>query len=395
MRNSPRNICVFGHADLDGIVSAAIASAYLQTKHPDAHQVVRPVDFHQRDTWKDFSRLVHEEPEHLDEFELDQVPDGLAIVDFPATDWPSDRYLFFADHHQDTYSTAADPAQVESEYLQRTGKGEPVFYDPSFPSCAELLVDALERRYGWRPPSWAEEAVQDARVADTAGYASVEDAIRRDPESVGLYDAMVQRMTPGQFEVAVLSISSGRLPAREAILAAAPELVATVQQEAEEAVRAYRECARPAGESARFIDLTDRTDPPIKRVRFAEFQGEQTQYALQLLPISTQEGAAKVRGFIGRSPWTPGPPEGMSHPDSSRIATDFAGGGGHDYAAGFLVTAPTYAQAQQQARQIAQLMRPLLRPLPAGHPYAVRPTKEPSREAHDPKPAPSTSVPVR
>lgn len=139
----------FHHPCFDGLVSAVLASEFLD-KH-EGWQIANfePVDYKVRDAW------------------LSQdLSNPCAIVDFlyhPKAD-------FWADHHQTTMLTKA----AEEDYERRRGEAS-LFFEPRARSCASVLLKHLRRFFSDKPhfkemAGWAEKI-------DSATYSSVKEAI--------------------------------------------------------------------------------------------------------------------------------------------------------------------------------------------------------------------------
>ena len=133
----------------DGLVSAAIASDFLETAKGWSIKSVQPVNYDRSPTW----------------LETPLAP-FTAIVDFlyhPVA-------TFWADHHPTTFLTEA--AKLDYE---QNGVGRMLHYDRSSPSCGMLLYRVLEPQLS-APKRFGEMALWADHI-DGAQYDSVQEAI--------------------------------------------------------------------------------------------------------------------------------------------------------------------------------------------------------------------------
>jgi hypothetical protein len=149
MRNST---LYFHYPCFDGLVSAVLASEFLEN-HEDWHiEKFQPVDYTLRDSWLS-----------------SELKKPCAIVDFlyhPHAD-------FWADHHQTSILTAA-----AKEDFQRRKSKSCLLFDPRARSCASLVFRHLHRFLTHKP--YLKEMAEWAEKIDSATYSSVEEAILGD-----------------------------------------------------------------------------------------------------------------------------------------------------------------------------------------------------------------------
>jgi hypothetical protein len=149
MRNST---LYFHYPCFDGLVSAVLASEFLESHEDWRITEFQPVDYTLRDTWlsSDLKRPC-------------------AIVDFlyhPQAE-------FWADHHQTSILTAA----AKEDFQHRKNKSS-LLFDPRARSCASLILRHLPRFLSHKPH--LKEMVSWAEKIDSARYSSVEEAILGD-----------------------------------------------------------------------------------------------------------------------------------------------------------------------------------------------------------------------
>ncbi len=134
----------------DGVISAVLASVYLERKYGWKTGQIVPVNYSRRETWAS-----------------QPLARPAAVVDFlyhPDAD-------FWADHHQTTFLTA------ELEAHSRRADSSNLLYDAGASSCAEVVWRKSSRLL--REPRFR-EMVEWARRIDGARYDSVEEAVLGD-----------------------------------------------------------------------------------------------------------------------------------------------------------------------------------------------------------------------
>lgn len=362
---------VLGHRDLDGIVSSALASAYLRDAGRAEDLRYRLVDFDIKDRWPRFWLEMMEGAYPDLHRPGEPLPDGVAIVDFPGTRIPPERDLFYADHHAGAFSPDEVGRDVLDDYARRREGDGDVFFDATRGSCVRLLIEELARR-GWRPPPRLARAAELAHVVDTAAYGSVVDATDFSGNGAPALD-LVSSMLPRQLAQRAVARLAGGVTIEAAVFDDNREFADEVVQAARNTMGIYREASRTLSGDVVLVDFTPYTSVEIPRVKFAEFMHERTRYAVQLFTRPADDGrGVVVRGVLGRSPWSGRLAAGYADPDLGHIARTVAGGGGHPYAAGFVVRSPHPEEAAQEAHRLVESMRPMLAPVHAGHPFADR-----------------------
>lgn len=146
----------------DGIVSAAIASDYLEQAKGFPQTHLHVVNYHLRDQWL-ASELIR----------------PAVVVDFlyhPAAE-------FWADHH----ATAFLSDDMRRDYEGR--RGPDIFYDRSSSSCALLIWKQWGQRLP-RPPAHYQELVEWADRIDSARYESADETVAFDAPALQISLAM-------------------------------------------------------------------------------------------------------------------------------------------------------------------------------------------------------------
>lgn len=149
MRNST---LYFHYPCFDGLVSAVLASEFLEN-HEDWHiEEFQPVDYTLRESWLS-----------------SELKKPCAIVDFlyhPQAE-------FWADHHQTSILTTA----AKEDFQRRKSKSS-LLFDPRARSCASLIFRHLRRFLTHKP--YLKEMAEWAEKIDSAAYSSVKEAILGD-----------------------------------------------------------------------------------------------------------------------------------------------------------------------------------------------------------------------
>ena len=146
MRNST---LYFHYPCFDGLISAVLASEFLEG-HEDWHITeFQPVDYTLRDTWLS-----------------GELRQSCAIVDFLY----HPKAEFWADHHRTAFLSA-----TAKEDFERRKREFRLFFDPRASSCASLLFGKLRRFLSHKPHF--KDMVAWAEKIDSAKYSSVNEAI--------------------------------------------------------------------------------------------------------------------------------------------------------------------------------------------------------------------------
>jgi hypothetical protein len=178
----PSGTLYFHNACFDGLVSAAIASAFLETEGWKLTDLI-PVGYGERESWLSTP-----------------LPKPSGVVDFlyhPDAE-------FWADHHPTTFLTSA-----AREDYERRRSSHRLLFDERAGSCASLLWNALHscvpdaERY--------REAISWAEKIDTANYESVEDAICGTSPALRIRLSLLSHSDPDYLRLLVKEMRSGDL----------------------------------------------------------------------------------------------------------------------------------------------------------------------------------------
>ena len=150
-----RTLKIFFHDHcFDGVSSAALFSRfYRDVIDPNAAVVA--------------VGMAHRDGDPFDGVRFDG--DDHACVDFRFTAEPGLRWWF--DHH----ATAFQPPALREIFEERRLPTH--VYDPAAPSCAGLIVRALDEAWAWQPPPQMSEVATWANRVDALDYPSAAEAV--------------------------------------------------------------------------------------------------------------------------------------------------------------------------------------------------------------------------
>lgn len=172
----------FHTACFDGLISAALTSALLETQGWQLNDLI-PVSYSVRESW--LSTPL-------------QTP--AAVVDFlyhPDAE-------FWADHHPTTFLTPA-----AREDFDKRRSNHCLLFDEKAGSCARLLWDAANSRVSDAERYW--EAVSWAEKIDTASYGSVDEAICGTSPALRINLSLISDSDPEYLSLLVKELRSGDL----------------------------------------------------------------------------------------------------------------------------------------------------------------------------------------
>ncbi|RJQ29268.1 hypothetical protein C4571_01880 [Candidatus Parcubacteria bacterium] len=139
---------IYFHDDFDGAASAAIMLSFLKSRG-DSVARLQPVNFGMKRKW----------PEQF------KFRNPSVVLDFPY----HPRATFWYDHHPTTFLKPEWQKNFKETPFQR--------FDVKYPSCCGLVLDALRRGFGFRPPKHQRELVRWGDIIDKADYASPRQAV--------------------------------------------------------------------------------------------------------------------------------------------------------------------------------------------------------------------------
>jgi hypothetical protein len=169
----------------DGIISAVLASDFLEVQGRWVFDRFCAVDYGRRDNW------------------LSQdLGAPCAVVDFLY----HPQAAFWADHHSTTFLTA----DAKRDFDRRRQSGT-LFYNDRLGSCSVLLWQALKDRFNYQNEAYS-EMVEWADKIDSARYASVAEAVLGEAPALRIRASLgIDNDDPGFFEGLIKALRSHTL----------------------------------------------------------------------------------------------------------------------------------------------------------------------------------------
>ena len=168
----------------DGIISAVVASDFLEVQCRWVFERFCPIDYSQRDTW-----LSH------------RLGKRSAVVDFIY----HPQATFWADHHSTTFLSA----DMKRDFMRRR-RGRTLFYDDRLGSCSKLLWQALKDGFSYRNEAYS-DMVEWADRIDSARYSSVVEAVLGETPALRIRASLSVNEDPGFSEGLVTALRSKTL----------------------------------------------------------------------------------------------------------------------------------------------------------------------------------------
>ena len=136
----------------DGLASAAVFSNYLRETRKDARF--------------EYEGLAHRAGQLFLDVKFDG--DENTILDFKYSSDP--RLAWWFDHHQSAFLSREDEAHFRADKSGRK------FHDPTYRSCTKLIVEMLERHFGFDSRR-LDELIRWADIIDGAQFESAQSAV--------------------------------------------------------------------------------------------------------------------------------------------------------------------------------------------------------------------------
>lgn len=255
--------------------------------------------------------------------------DENAIVDFRYS--PSDRLSWYFDHHATAFASEAERTAA----LAKPGR---VFYDPTYPSCAKLVADVGQQRFGIDFTSFAALVAWADRI-DAASFPTVEDAIDRSSPVMQLAAVIEQHGQGALFDSLI-----GRLTQEPLDDVARSEQVQTLWAPLAQAHEAVRERVARAAELKDKVVYLDLHDAPLGT------SGKFYHYAVcpeAVFSVSIVRMKQHYKVSVGFNPWALRP----NDHDIAAICRRH-GGGGHPDVGAVSFALDKIAEARAVAAQI-------------------------------------------
>jgi hypothetical protein len=250
---------------------------------------------------------------------MSTIPEGWldgaenAILDFRYT--KTARLSWYFDHHLTAFASDAErDAALAGAAASKEGSPQ-VFYDATYGSCTRLIADTSQRVFGVDASPLA-SLVRWADLIDTAGFASAEDAVRRDEPVLQLASVVEQRGDRAFLETIVPMLETRNVEdvARDAWV---QDLWAPIGKSQAALVERVRARSRRVGRAV----FTDLSDAPM------ETSAKFVSYALfpdSTYSVTLSRGKQHYKLAVGYNPWSGSPCDRNIASICKRY-----GGGGH------------------------------------------------------------------
>ncbi len=257
-----------------------------------------------------------------------------AVLDYRFTAAP--RLTWYFDHHVTAFAGDAERAA----FAERAPLGR-FFHDGAYGSCAKLIRDTAEQRFGLDMSVHA-SLVEWADRIDTASFDDASQAVDT-TEPVLRLRAVVQRHGDGAFLRGLVP----RLlePGGLARLASADDVARAYEPIAREEAR-FREAAAKHGQRMGDVVLVDLADVPLDAT--SSFVVYELFFDCRYSVLLTRAKTGIYKLSVGYNPWSGRP---RTH-DIAAICERY-GGGGHPVVGGISRPASGLADARAVAQEIA------------------------------------------
>jgi hypothetical protein len=300
----------------DGVVSAVLASEYLERKHGWKTRQIVPVNYSERASWPTKS-----------------LSKPAAVVDFlyhPDAD-------FWADHHQTTFLTADLETRYAREKSGNLHSGN-LLYDPEASSCAEVIWRKSYRLL--REPRFR-EMVEWAHRIDGARYDSVEEAVLGDAPALRINFSFLRDSSPEYCSFLVESLRAKSLEEVSASSRVADQYK-SVRKAIQSGQRLFRKASHMEKDGIVVFDVQQAGDAVLSR--YAPYLAyPKARYSVGIME---SDDGAKITAM--RNPW-----RRFKSVPLGQIFSQY-GGGGHQRVASVLLK-----DAQEAKRTLGSILNDL------------------------------------
>ncbi len=262
--------------------------------------------------------------------------DENALLDYRFT--ASSRLHWYFDHHRTAFGSEQDRAYFAAQQPDRH-----YFFDPDYSSCAKLIFDTAQTRFGLDPAP-LQELAQWADVVDSARFESAEAAIDRSEPVMRLVSVtehhgsadFMKRFVKGILKEGISAVAASR---------EVEQFYGAIGKSHDAFRSAVKRQARADGRVV-LVDLTEQSVDTL---------GKFVTYALYPEAVFSVVAARIRRGYkisVGYNPWCGKPLD----TDISAICARY-GGGGHKVVGGISLPEGEGDRAREIARTIAQELR--------------------------------------
>ncbi|MGA2168898.1 MAG: hypothetical protein ABSG62_11850 [Terracidiphilus sp.] len=288
----------------DGVISAVLASEYLNRKRGWETRDIVPVNYDRQASWAE-----------------SQLSEPAVVVDFLY----HPRAIFWADHHQTSFCSES----LRADYDYRHRSSPDLLYDPAVSSCAELLWRRVRRQLS--EPRFR-EMVAWARRIDGARYDTVEEAVLGNAPALRISQSFLNDSSAEYCRFLVESLRAQTL-GEVAASSMVRDRYASVRKAIKRGQKLFSSASRIGGNGIVVFQLPRQTDNTFVS-RYAPYlEYPNARYSVGITPHGD---GAKITAM--RNPW-----RRFKSLPLGQIFRHY-GGGGHQRVASVLVNSATEAE---------------------------------------------------
>ena len=284
-----------------------------------------------------FSGLLHRAGSLFNEDDF--TGEQNAIVDFKYS--PSPKIIWWFDHHESAFLSAADAAHFEQE--QSNCK----FYDPSFKSCTSFISMIAQQRFGFDPAPVA-DLVYWADIIDGALYADAKTAVEMKEPAMQL-TMVIESTQDAGFVPQVIPLLATKSLAEVIRAPFVAPLLPPLLERHQKSIALLRDRIE-SRDATLFFDVTDH-----------ELEGYNKFVPYYLHPesiysVGLSRSSFRMKVSVGSNPWAPAPPL----VNLAKVCERY-GGGGHARVGAVSFDVNQQTEARKAAEEIVQELRASVR----------------------------------
>jgi hypothetical protein len=303
----------------DGAASASLFTRFHATLAPGAEYVYRGVTHHPGQVYP---------PGIFD-------GDENAVVDFRYSQ--SERLTWWFDHHVSGFPTPADEAHFRADTTGRK------FFDPTSPSCTQVIARVASARFGFDVTPYA-ELLEWARIIDGAQFESARQAVALEAPALELMTWVEANRDPALAERFIRELTARPL----ADVAAEPwvqDALKPLREKHARSIEVIKRRARLEGDVVCFDLGDDPIDGYNKFIIYDLFP--EARYS-----VSVSHSSTRAKVSVGANPWTRVPRE-----HNIAAICERYGGGGHPAVGAVSLGEGDIGKAREVARKIVDELR--------------------------------------
>ena len=288
--------------------------------------------------------LVHRAGALFDEREFLDVSHGdeNAIVDFKYS--PSQKVIWWFDHHLSAFLTAADQADFERGQADGSTRMRK-FFDPAYPSCTSFIAHIGKTKFGFNVEPLA-ELIKWADIVDSARYESAQAAVEMAAPAMKL-TMVIESASDEQLIPRLIPLLT-EMPLQQVL---EQPFVQELLEPLMDRHWAGLDLIRDRATLDRGVITFDITDQPT--------EGYNKFIPYYLFPEGTynvglSRSSFRTKVAVGTNPWTKVPVERLAN---LAVICERYGGGGHARVGAISFPPDREDQARQAAAEIAEELK--------------------------------------